>query len=345
VQISLPDPSGLSLESLATFLRVRQPGLLVDPLRAELIAGGKSNLTFLVTDGAGSQIVLRRPPLVHVLASAHDMRREAAVLNALHDTMIPVPELIELCEDVSVIGAPFYLMHYVPGVAFRRAEQLAALGAPRTKLVCERMIDMLVSLHSLEPAEVGLSDFGRPAGFLVRQVARWKAQMDASYSRELPGADELYKRLASSIPKESRASIVHGDYRLDNLLFDENHSIMAVLDWEMATLGEPLTDLALLVAYSKLTGELNTDPASQNAAFAPGYPSVEEILERYSLQTGTELPLMGFHLGLAYFKLATIIEGVYYRSLQTGSAFGCEDLNMRIRPLIAAGLTALKEKI
>jgi aminoglycoside phosphotransferase (APT) family kinase protein len=345
VQISPSVPPGLSLERLATFLHTHQPDLCIGELQANLIAGGRSNLTYLVTDSAGTQFVLRRPPMAHVLATAHDMRREYTVLKALHSTAIPVPRVIECCDDANVIGAPFYLMQYSPGVAFRRAEQLIALGSARTELICERMVDTLVALHSIAPVDVGLADFGRPAGFLGRQVARWKKQLDASRSRDLPGIDELYAMLTARVPSESNASILHGDYRLDNLLFDERDAITAVLDWEMATLGEPLTDVALLVAYRTLTAELNLNPNSNNAAAAPGFPNADQLFARYSSESGRDLPPMGFHLGLAYFKLVTIIEGINYRNIQRQTAGpGIEDVNLRIQPLIASGITALKEK-
>jgi aminoglycoside phosphotransferase (APT) family kinase protein len=345
VEISPSVPPGIDLERLAGFLHARRPDFISGELQAYLIAGGRSNLTYLVTDTAGTQFILRRPPMSHVLATAHHMSREYTVLKALHGTAIPVPAVIEYCDDVTVLGASFYLMEYSPGVTFRRAEQLAALGAARTGLICEHMVDTLVALHSIAPADVALTEFGRPAGFLARQVRRWKKQLDASRSRDLPGIDELYALLASDDPGESNASLVHGDYRLDNLLFDERDAITAVLDWEMATLGEPLTDVALLVAYRTLTAELSFDPDQSNAAVAPGFPSAGQLLERYSVQSGRELPAMGFHLGLSYFKVVTIIEGIYYRKVQSRAAGPeFEDVNLRIQPLIAAGLTALKEK-
>jgi aminoglycoside phosphotransferase (APT) family kinase protein len=336
---------GLDLARLAEFLDTRRPDLFSGQIQADRITGGRSNLTYLVTDAAGTQLVLRRPPVTHVLATAHDMSRECTVLGALHGATIAVPAVIEFCADESVLGAPFYLMEYVPGVAFKRAEQLAALGPARTELICERMVDTLVALHSIVPTDVGLAEFGRPIGFLERQVRRWKKQLDASRSRALPGIEQFYAGLASAIPSSSNVSILHGDYRLDNLLFDEQDTVTAVLDWEMATLGEPLTDLALLVAYRKLTAELNVGPDSNNVANAPGFLAAEQLVERYFAQSGRNAPSMGFHLGLAYFKLITIIEGIHYRNVQSQAAgTETEDVSKRIQPLIAAGLTALKEE-
>jgi aminoglycoside phosphotransferase (APT) family kinase protein len=337
--------AGVSLDRLGAFIRSHRPGLLDGQLRATLIAGGRSNLTYLVTDGTGTHMVLRRPPMSHLLPTAHNMFREYTILKALRRTGIPVPLVFEYCGNPDVIGAPFYLMEYAPGSAFRRVEQLAALGPTRTARICECMVDTLASLHSVVPVDVGLANFGRPVGFLARQVARWKGQLDASRTRELPGADELYKLLASDVPQESSASIVHGDYRLDNLLYDERDSVTAVLDWEMATLGDPFADVALLVAYRMLTAELNIGSDSNNAAAAPGFLTGDQMLERYCAQSGLQIPPMGFYLGLAYFKIVTIIEGVIYRDAQDQAVGDVpEDVGVRIEPLIAAGLTALREK-
>ena len=167
-------------------------------------------------------------------------------------TKVPVPATYLLCADTGVIGAPFYVMEKVGGTAYRTAAQLEAVGAERTRLIAARMIGTLADLHAVDPGAVGLADFGRPQGFLGRQVRRWKKQLDASRSRDLPGADELYAALEAHIPAETDVAIVHGDFRLDNLLVGGDDRITAVLDWEMATLGDPLADVALLLAYQAL---------------------------------------------------------------------------------------------
>ncbi|HWJ10203.1 MAG TPA: phosphotransferase family protein [Nocardioides sp.] len=332
---------GLDLDRLAGWL----PGALPDAgtdLSAALVAGGKSNLTYTLTDGAHTWI-LRRPPMGHVLATAHDMAREFRVMSALQGTGVPVPRTHAFCDDPGVIGAPFYLMERVAGTPYRRATELEALGPERTRAISTQLVDALVALHAIDPAAVGLADFGRPAGFLGRQVALWRKQLAASYTRDLPAADELHALLAADVPTESAAGIVHGDFRLDNVLVDDDDRATAVLDWEMATLGDPLTDLALMLTYHRLgatVGEAVTD-----AALAPGFLSEDEIVERYAAGSERDLSRFGWYLGLAAFKLAAILEGIHYRHLagQTvGEGFA--GIGEAIHPLLDAGLNAIKEK-
>jgi aminoglycoside phosphotransferase (APT) family kinase protein len=336
---------GLDTDALAGWLETERPGLLSGPLGATLITGGKSNLTYTVTDGT-TDVIVRRPPLGHVLATAHDMAREHRVITALGPTDVPVPETFALCEDDAVIGAPFYVMELVSGLPYSRATQLEELGADRTRVITERMIDTLVALHAVDPADVGLGDFGRPDGYLERQVRRWKKQLESSRSREIDGMDELIAKLERDIPDGGDATIVHGDYRLDNLLVDEDaDSINAVLDWEMSTLGDPLTDVAVLLAYQQLSETVKPSGVVKamvtDAPLAPGYLPGDAVLERYHAQSGRDVSDLDFHLALAFFKLAVILEGIHYRHThgQTlGSGFdGIGDL---IEPLIAAGLHA-----
>jgi aminoglycoside phosphotransferase (APT) family kinase protein len=339
------DPPGLPLGPLADFLAREAPGLLDGPLTARLIAGGKSNLTYAVSDGRRS-VIVRRPPLGHVLATAHDMVREHRVITALHDTAVPVPATYAVCPGEEVIGAPFYVMELAPGTPYRLASELEPLGAERTRAISERMVDTLVALHAVDPESVGLADFGRPVGFLERQVRRWKQQLDASRSREVPGFDELHAWLAANLPPESPPAIVHGDYRLDNLLIDTHDGadrVSAVLDWEMATLGDPLTDVGLLHVYQSLAG-LEGGVAVSDAPKAPGCLRPDEILERYAAGSGRDLGHLGFHLGLAYFKLAVILEGIHYRFSQgqtVGEGFA--SIGSAVAPLVAAGRAAVHE--
>jgi len=337
---------GLDLDALRGWLDVERPGFLAGDLSAELITGGKSNLTYSVSDGV-REFVVRRPPLGHVLATAHDMGREYRIMTALAPTEVPVPTTFAYCDDPQVIGAPFYVMEKVVGTPYSRAKDLEALGADRTREISIRLVDTLVALHSVDYEAVGLGDFGKPDGYLSRQLSRWQKQLDASRSRELPGMDELIARLEGSVPGESDATIVHGDYRLDNLLVDDNDQVAAVLDWEMSTLGDPLTDVAVMLAYqeraqtpapSGSAGAVVTD-----AARAPGYLTRDEILERYASATGRDVGHIGFHLGLAFFKLAVILEGIHYRHVhgQTlGSGF--DGIGDMIAPLIAAGRDATR---
>lgn len=338
------DTDGLELEALRGYLDEHCPGLIDGELSKTLIAGGKSNLTYAVTGGA-TTVIVRRPPLGHVLATAHDMAREHRVMSALQGTTVPVPQTYSLCEDADVIGAPFYVMAKAEGTPYRLATELEPLGPERTREISARMIDVLADLHSVDPESVGLADFGRPEGFLARQVKRWGQQLDASHSRDLAGADELRARLAERVPeKEQPAAIVHGDYRLDNLLVDDDDTVTAVLDWEMATLGDPLTDVALMTVYQDLARLKVSPELVSDVSEAPGYLSVPELLARYGERSGRDLTHLGFYRGLAYFKLAVILEGIHYRYSQGKTlGEGFAHIGQMTEPLLAAGLAALEE--
>jgi len=336
------DPPGLDLSRLAGWFAATVPGA-DGPLSARLIAGGRSNLTYEVTDGRATWIV-RRPPLGHVLATAHDMAREFRVVSALRDTEVPVPRTYALCEDEGVLGAPFYVMERVAGTPYRHATELQPLGAERTRAISIGLIDILATLHEVDPAAVGLGGFGRPEGFLARQVRRWRKQLDASHSRDLPAADELHARLTADVPPETAPGVVHGDYRLDNVLVDDNDCPVAVIDWEMATIGDPLTDLALLVVYQRL-GTLLAGNVVADASSASGFLNEDELIERYTARSDRDLSRFGFYLGLASFKLAAILEGIHYRHLRgqtVGSGF--ERMGDAVIPILDAGLTSLKEQ-
>jgi aminoglycoside phosphotransferase (APT) family kinase protein len=183
------------------------------------------------------------------------------------------------------------------------------------------LIDVLAELHAVDPAEVGLDDFGRPDGFLRRQVRRWKTQLDASRGRDVPGLDELHDRLASAVPVTARHTIVHGDYRLDNVIVNEHDHIAAVLDWEMATLGDPLTDLGLFTAYWEGLAELPDNPISGAVTPEAGFPPAEEMIARYAARSGAEVSNLDWYLAFAYFKLAVILEGIHFR-FQQGKTVG-----------------------
>ncbi|MFG1807225.1 phosphotransferase family protein [Streptomyces sp. NPDC049040] len=303
-------PRGLDLDRLRRHLDQRRPGLADGELRATLIQGGRSNLTYRVTDGSSTWVV-RRPPLGHVLATAHDMGREHRVISALAPTPVPVPGTVLLCEDPEVIGAPFYVMDFVEGTPYRGEDQLTALGPVRTRAVALTLVDTLVDLHAVDPQEVGLAGFGRPEGFLDRQLRRWGKQLDASRSRELPGIDELHAALGRGLPASPAPTVVHGDYRLDNVLFDDADRLTAVLDWEMSTLGDPLTDIGLLVMY----GEQHDIPGFPvpTAGGAPGHPGADEIVERYARRSGRDVSAVDWYTAFAYFKIAVILEGIHYR--------------------------------
>ncbi|MER6914664.1 phosphotransferase family protein [Streptomyces sp. NPDC000594] len=334
-------PPGLDPERLRGHLDRVRPGLVSGPLNARLIEGGRSNLTYRVTDGARRWVV-RRPPLGHVLATAHDMRREHRVISALESTAVPVPTAVLLCEDETVIGAPFYVMDFVPGTPYRRAEELIPLGPDRTRQVVLGLVDTLVELHSVDPDAVGLGDFGRPEGFLDRQLRRWGKQLAASRSRELPGIEELHTALGRALPSSPAPAVVHGDYRLDNALVGPDDRITAVLDWEMSTLGDPLTDLGLLAMYST-PAELPGSPIGGTAGSA-GHPPVAELIERYAARSGRDTSAISWYTAFAWFKLAVILEGIHYRyTLGQTVGEGFDRIGAVVPVFIEHGLTTLQE--
>lgn len=339
--MSASPPPGLDPEKLRGRLDRERPGLVGGPLSARLIEGGRSNLTYLVTDGAHDWVV-RRPPLGHVLATAHDMKREFRVISALHPTAVPVPEPLLLCEDLDVLGAPFYVMEYVTGTPYRTAEQLAPLGPGRTRAAVLGLVDTLVELHAVDPAAVGLADFGRPEGFLDRQLRRWGRQLEASRNRDLAGVDELHAALGRALPHSPAPTVVHGDYRLDNVLIGDDDRIEAVLDWEMSTLGDPLTDLGLLVMYSAPL-DIPGSPISTTAS-AAGHPGPAELIERYAAGSGRDTSGIAWYTAFAWFKLAVILEGIHYRyTLGQTVGGGFERIGDLVPVFIEHGLTTLQE--
>ncbi len=335
------NPPGLDLERLRGHLDRERPGLVSGPLRGRLIEGGRSNLTYEVTDGAARWVV-RRPPLGHVLATAHDMGREFTVIKALHPTPVPVPGPVLLCEDDTVTGAPFYVMEYVDGTPYRTADQLARIGAERTRRVAFALVDTLVELHAVDPQAAGLGGFGRPEGFLERQLRRWGKQLAASRSRDLPGIGELHDRLGATLPASPAPTVVHGDYRLDNVLVGADDRVKAVLDWEMSTLGDPLTDLGLLAMYSE-PQPLEHSPVS-TAGAAPGHPGPDELIARYAERSGRDTSRVHWYTAFAYFKLAVILEGIHYRfTLGQTVGAGFDRIGTLVPVFIDRGLSILKE--
>ncbi|WP_416962823.1 phosphotransferase family protein [Streptomyces sp. Agncl-13] len=337
-----PDhPPGLDLDRLRGLLDRERPGLVTGALSGRLIEGGRSNLTYAVTDST-TKWVVRRPPLGHVLATAHDMRREHRVISALHPTNVPVPKPVLLCEDDEVLGAPFYVMEFVEGTPYRTADELTPIGPERTRGAVLELVDTLVELHAVDPAEVGLADFGRPEGFLDRQLRRWGKQLDASRNRELAGVEELHAALGRHLPDSPAPAVVHGDYRLDNVLIGEDDTIKAILDWEMSTLGDPLTDLGLLVMYS-IPLELPNSPISTTAS-APGHPAPAELIERYAARSGRDVSSVAWYTAFAWFKLAVILEGIHYRyTLGQTVGRGFDRIGELVPVFIEHGLTTLQE--
>ncbi|HVV23594.1 MAG TPA: phosphotransferase family protein [Pseudonocardiaceae bacterium] len=333
---------GLDTDRLDAYLATALPGLVTGPLSAELVVGGRSNLTYYVTDGA-TRWVLRRPPLGHVLRTAHDMGREFRVLSALAKTTVPVPATIHLCADPEPIGAPFYLMEYVPGVVIRsKAVCEDTLTPAGTTAVVEQLVDVLAELHGVDADSVGLGDFGRPEGYLHRQVRRWRTQLDASRSRDVAGIDELHDRLAASVPVSRRTGLVHGDYRLDNVIVDPAAlAIAGVLDWEMATLGDPLADVGLFVVYTRARSPEDQLITGDVVASA-GFPPSDTLVARYAERTGADLSDLAWYVGLACFKLAVVLEGIHYRFTQGKTVgAGFDEIGARVPGLVGEGLAAL----
>jgi aminoglycoside phosphotransferase (APT) family kinase protein len=349
-------PAGLDLDRLAGYLAAHRPGLLDGDLTASLIPGGRSNLTYLLRTGS-LEYVLRRPPLGHVLATAHDMAREFRVISALATTAVPVPGTLLLCADPDVIGAPFYLMTRAPGVVFRTRAQTDPLTDEQRRTLAYAMMDCLASLHSVDPAAVELADFGHPEGYLGRQVRRWAGQLERSRSRPLPGIEDLRDRLAATVPasdggRPTAARIVHGDFRLDNLLADPDMlTITAVLDWEMATLGDPLADLGLLMTYWNVLGAGAADglagagnPVADGLGPAAGFPSGRALIERYAERSPVDIGPLDWHIGLGCFKLAVICEGIHYRyTLGQTVGAGFDRMGQMVTPLVEHGLRVLRE--
>ena len=315
----------------------------------ELITAGMSNLTYVVTPrGARDDeaVILRRPPTGAVLATAHDMAREHRVISALAPTAVPVPRTLHLCTDPGVLGAPFYVMERVIGLHVARDLPPGYADEPsQRRAVADGLVDVLGDLHSVDPVAVGLAGFGRPEGFLGRQVRRWTTQWEATRDRDRPGMDALAARLAETVPQTARTSVLHGDFRLDNCLLDpdEPGRVRAVLDWEMSTLGDPLTDLGLMFVYWPQAGEERASMLSPVTTL-PGFPTRREVAERYATRTGADLSTLPWYVGFAFFKFAAIVAGIVARSA-AGAMAGKDTSGFaeRIDPCVELGRAALDD--
>jgi aminoglycoside phosphotransferase (APT) family kinase protein len=282
------------------------------PLSFERISGGRSNLTFGVRDTDGRAWALRRPPLGMRLGSAHDMGREHRVIAALQETPVPVPPVVGLCEDEAVNGAPFYVMGFVEGPILRSEEDAKAFDEAERRAIGERVVDTLVAIHGVDPDAVGLAELGRKEAYVERQLRRWHGQWEKSKTRELPAVDGVHERLSARIPEQGPATIVHGDYRLDNMILSPSGEIAAVVDWELCTLGDPLADVGMLLVYWSEEGD-DFMPLFAPATIAPGFPTRDEVRARYAECSGRDLGQIDFFLALGFWKLAIILEGVYAR--------------------------------
>jgi aminoglycoside phosphotransferase (APT) family kinase protein len=333
-------PAGLDLDAVAGFFAAHVPGA-GRLAGAELVSGGRSNLTYLLTDGR-SRWILRRPPLGGLTPSAHDMAREYRVVAALGGSGVPVAPAVALCGDPAVLGVPFSVVGYVPGEVLRTRQDLGRYPDEAVTRCGFALVDTLAALHAVPFAEVGLAQFGRPQGYLGRQVRRWHDQWARVATRPLPDVDVLHARLAGQVPPESGASIVHGDFRIDNVILDPGDltTVRAVVDWEMATLGDPLADLALHLVYRDAAfGPVVLGAA---AAVSGRLPSPRALAGRYAAASGRDLGRLDYYLALGYFKIAVIAEGIHARHLagQTvGEGFA--SVGAAVPELAAAGLRAL----
>jgi aminoglycoside phosphotransferase (APT) family kinase protein len=314
------DIKGIDVANVTAWFEANIPDA-TGPLTFDLIAGGHSNLTYGVRDAAGHHFVLRRPPLGQVLATAHDMTREHKIISALGPTDVPVAPALGLCIDESVNGAPFYVMDFVDGQVLRDAPAALAITPEARRNASLSIADTLARIHAVQPEAVGLGDLGKTEGYIARQLKRWYGQFQQSQTRQLPQVDEVHDALLARIPEQGPAAIVHGDYRLDNCMTDADGEVMAVLDWEICTLGDPLADVGLLMVY--WTEASDSHPMLLTApTTVDGFLSRKEVLDRYAEASGRDLSNVDFYIAFGYWKLACIVEGVYAR--YAGGAMGSD---------------------
>lgn len=313
------DTPGIDVAAVTAWLQANVSGA-IGPFDFEVIAGGHSNLTFSVTGAAGPRLVLRRPPLGHVLASAHDMSREHRILSALQGTAVPVPPVEGFCDDISVNGSPFYVMRFVDGHVLRdRSTAERVLSEAARDNASRSLVDTMAAIHAVDLEAVGLQELGRHDGYIERQLKRWYSQWNQGKTRELPAVDRVYEGLLARIPEQGPAAIVHGDYRLDNTMVDSNGNVIAVLDWEICTLGDPLADLGLLQVYWNGPDD-RAGAWSGTSTSASGFWNRPQLAERYAEVSGRDISQLDYYVAFAFWKLACIIEGVYSRYL--GGALG-----------------------
>ncbi len=318
----MSDVPGIDHERLSAWLVDNIPGA-VAPFEFAMITGGHSNVTALVTGADGVRFVVRRPPLGHVLASAHDMSREFRIISGLASSSVPVAPALGFCDDVEVTGAPFYVMAHVEGnVVHDRAEADQLLSLPAQTTASQSLVDTLATIHAVDLRASGLDTLAKHESYIARQLKRWYGQWNAQHTAPLTAIDEAFEALSAHIPEQGPATIVHGDYRLDNCIVDDDGGVVAVLDWEICTLGDPLADLGLLLAY--WTGP-NDEPSAWTgtATTAPGFWNRADVARRYGEISGRDLSHLDYYLAFAYWKLACVLEGVYARYL--GGALGDAD--------------------
>ncbi|GAB11604.1 hypothetical protein GOARA_078_00530 [Gordonia araii NBRC 100433] len=334
----MADHPGLTADALRKLLTANGVDVVGD-LKIDLISGGRSNLTFDVSDDV-HRWVARRPPMGGLTPSAHDMEREWAVTSALKDTAVPVAPTVAIDRDGEFIGAPCTVVDFVDGLVIRSAEDLEIWTDDQVTANFDALVDTLAKLHAVDYEAVGLGDFGRPAGFAGRQVKLWARQWGLVKTRDLPDVDALVEKLSERVPTDARSTIVHGDFRIDNTIIDRDDptDVLAVVDWEMSALGDPLTDAALMCVYRQPV--FATVLGFRAAWTSDRYPSADEMAQAYATATGMDLGDWDFYLGLANLKLGVIAEGITHRALLGGSsgAAGAEKAAEATAAFISAGL-------
>jgi aminoglycoside phosphotransferase (APT) family kinase protein len=319
-------------DGLARFMAEHVEGF-EPPLTVAQFHGGMSNPTFLLTEGQGRRFVLRKKPHGHLLPSAHAVEREYRVMSALAATDVPIARTYALCEDSAVIGQPFYVMEHVRGRVFRNYT-LPQCTPDERAAIYDAMNDVLGRMHRIDPARIGLAEYGRPGSYAVRQVARWSKQYEASKTDDLPAMEHLMRWLPAHLPKESETRLVHGDYRLENMIWHPSQPrVLAVVDWELSTVGDPLADLA----YNCLPWHVPDKSRGDLTNLEPDYgiPAETEYVAAYCRRVGRDyIADWNFYLVLSLFRLASISQGVYKRALDGNvSSPGALDRRTKAREL------------
>ncbi|MGI9614828.1 MAG: phosphotransferase family protein [Acidimicrobiales bacterium] len=316
---------GIDANNVTAWLAERQQ--IEAPLTFELIAGGRSNMTYTVTDAAGQKFVLRRPPMGKLLPSAHDMVREHRLMASLGDSPVPVPRMVGLCQDPEVNQRDFYMMHFLDGVVVRDIEIGRTLSVDVRAKMSTELIATLCALHRVDIDEVGLGDLAKRSGYIERQIKRWSGQWDQSKQREIPLIDRVRDNLTERLPDQARTTIAHGDYRLSNCMMDPAGPVAGVLDWELCTLGDPLADLAGLMGYWHDPDDPDAGGDNETTGLE-GFLSAEEMAGLYAEEMQVDLALVDYYRGFASWRLACISEGVYARYLNGQQGSQDEELDL-----------------
>ena len=341
----MTDTPGIDVPSVTAWLEAHVEGSS-GPFEFDLIAGGHSNLTYAVTGANGARYVLRRPPLGHVLASAHDMGREHRIISGLQNTAVPVAPALGFCDDAAINGASFYVMGFVDGYVIRDAATAdAVLSVEARRRASESVVDTMAAIHAVDLPASGLDTLGKHEEYISRQLRRWYGQWNSQKTRELSAVDRAHDQLLARIPAQGPATLVHGDYRLDNCMVDTTGTVVAVLDWEICTLGDRLADLGLLLVYWTGPDDEMTSWTGASTT-SPGFLNRAALAERYGRVTATDLSQLDYYVAFAFWKLACILEGVYARYL--GGALGQRDpaellpFKQQVESAAASALTTLE---